>query len=111
MPKTMPKPTREKNRWIKPILKKEKTIKQTSKIYPFSERSLKYWLADYRKQGMKGLENKSTRPKSHPNETPIRTKEKIIELRKKTLSMCLKDWIRSDIFSSQPWIALIGDDI
>jgi transposase InsO family protein len=74
----------EKYRWIKPILDKEITIKQMAKVCPFSERSLKYWLSNYRKQGMSGLANKSTRPKSHPNETPIREKERIIEMRKET---------------------------
>lgn len=86
----MPKSTKEeKYRWIKPILKEEITIKEMSEICPFSERALKYWLANYRKHGMKGLENISTRPKSHPRETPIRIKEKIIELRKKT-KLCAK---------------------
>ena len=86
----MPKSTREeKIRWIKPILKKEITIKKMSEICPFSERALKDWLAKYRKHGMKGLENKSTRPKSHPLETPIRIKERIIALRKET-GLCAK---------------------
>lgn len=90
MPKTMPKSTQEeKYRWIKPILGKEITIKQMSRVCPFSERSLKYWLAGFKKYGMAGLENKSTRPKSHPNETPIRVKERIIELRKQT-KLCAK---------------------
>jgi transposase InsO family protein len=83
--KIMPNSTQEeKYRWIKPILDKEITIKQMAKVCPFSERSLKYWLSNYRKQGMSGLANKSTRPKSHPNETPIREKERIIEMRKET---------------------------
>lgn len=88
--KTMPKSTKEeKYRWIKPILDKEITIKNMSKVCPFSERSLKYWLANYHKYGMDGLENKSTRPKTQPNETPIRIKERIIELRKET-NLCAK---------------------
>ena len=83
--KTMPKSTKEeKFRWIKPILEKEISIKDMSKICPFSERTLKYWLANFRKYGLEGLENKSTRPKTNPNETPIRVKERIIELRKET---------------------------
>lgn len=81
--KTMPKSTKEeKYRWIKPILDKEISIKDMAKVCPFSERSLKNWLAAFRKFGMEGLENKSTRPKSNPNETPIRIKERIIEIRK-----------------------------
>ncbi len=81
--KTMPKSTKEeKYRWIKPILEKETSISDMSKVCPFSIRSLKYWLADFRESGMEGLENKSTRPKTNPHETPIRIKERIIEIRK-----------------------------
>jgi len=83
--KTMPKSTKEeKYRWIKPILGKEIAIKNMAKVCPFSERSIKYWLKNYREKGMCGLENKSTKPKSNPKETPIRIKERVIELRKET---------------------------
>lgn len=86
----MPNSTQEeKYRWIKPILDGEISIKDMAKVCPFSERAVKYWLAAYRKRGVEGLENKSTRPKSHPKETPIRTKERIIELRKAT-GLCAK---------------------
>jgi len=65
--KTMPNSTQEeKYRWIKPILENEITIKDMAKVCPFSERALKYWLANYRKHGITGLENKSTRPKTYP---------------------------------------------
>ncbi len=86
----MPKSTKEeKYRWIKPILNGEMTIKLMAAVCPFSERALKYWLADFREHGIAGLENRSTRPKSQPNETPIRIKERIIELRKET-KLCAK---------------------
>jgi transposase InsO family protein len=79
----MPKTTsEEKYRWIKPILNKEITIKNMAKVCPFSERSLKYWLSRFRENGIKGLDNKSRRPKTNLKETSIRIKEKIIELRK-----------------------------
>ncbi len=79
----MPKSTKEeKYRWIKPILDKEVSIKDTAKVCPFSERSLKYWLSAFRTRGINGLENRSRRPKSNPKETLIRVKERIIELRK-----------------------------
>ena len=81
--KIMPKSTKEeKYRWIKPILDKEISMKDMAKVCPFSERSLKNWLAAFRELGMEGLENKSTKPKSNLNETPIRLKERIIEIRK-----------------------------
>lgn len=86
----MPNSTKEeKYRWIKPILDREITIKRMSRVCPFSERTLKYWLANFRQGGLDGLANKSTRPKSHPGETPIRIKERIIELRK-TTGLCAK---------------------
>lgn len=83
--KTMPNSTKEERlRWINPILDKKISIKDMADVCPFSERTIKYWLSDYRKHGEQGLEPKSTRPKTSPNETPIRIKEKIIELRKET---------------------------
>ena len=87
----MPKSTKEeKYRWIKPILDKEISIKDMVKVCPFSERSLKYWLAAFNKFGINGLENKSRRPKTNPKETPIRIKERIIELRKEKNECALK---------------------
>lgn len=89
--KTMPNSTQEeKYRWIKPILAGEITIKDMAKVCPFSERALKYWLAGYRKYGLAGLQNRSTRPKTHPRETPIRIKERIIELRREKKKCALK---------------------
>jgi transposase InsO family protein len=83
--KTMPNNTQEERyRWIKPILDGEISIKQMTKVCPFGERTLKYWLARYRNDGMSGLNDKSRRPKSNPSDTPIWIKERIIELRKET---------------------------
>ncbi len=65
MSKTMPKSTKEeKYRWIKPILNGEMTIKLMAAVCPFSERALKYWLADFREHGIAGLENSKGKRKS-----------------------------------------------
>ena len=89
--KTMPNSTQEeKYRWIKPILEDEITIKDMVRVCPFSERALKYWLANYKGYGLEGLQNRSTRPKTHPGETPIRIKERVIELRKEKRRCALK---------------------
>lgn len=89
--KTMPKDTKEERyRWIKPILDGDIAIKSMVKVCPFSERTLKYWLANYRKYGLEGLAAKSTRPKTNPKETAIRMKERIIELRRETRFSALK---------------------
>ena len=88
--KTMPNNTiEERFRWIKPILDKNITIKQMVKVCPFGERTIKYWLSRYRQHGLSGLADRSKRPKSQPNETSIRIKERIIELRKET-KLCAK---------------------
>lgn len=74
----------ERWRWIKPIINKEMRIIDVAKICPYSERSLKRWVGAYRKGKMEALVPKSTRPKTQPNETPIRIKEEVVSLRKKT---------------------------
>jgi len=87
----MPKSTKEeKYRWIRPILDKEISIRDMIRVCPFSERTVKYWLSIFKKHGIEGLENRSTRPKTNPKETSIRIKERIIELRKDKKECALK---------------------
>lgn len=87
MPKTIKE---EKLRWVLPIYNKEIRLIDAAKVCPHSQRSLERWLAVYRKYGETGLEAKSTRPKTNPRETPIRIKERIIELRKEKKKCALK---------------------
>jgi transposase InsO family protein len=87
--KTMPNSTQEeKLRWLTPILEKRMKIKDMASVSPFSERAIKYWLKQYRENGLSGLENRSTRPRSQPNETPIRIKERVLELRHEMNDEC-----------------------
>jgi transposase-like protein len=84
----MPKNVQEERlRWVKPIVDKEKKLKEVLKVFPYSERTLKRWLQLYREGGESALIPKSTAPKTQPNETPIRVKEEIISLRKK-VNLC-----------------------
>lgn len=87
MPKTIKE---ERLRWVLPIATKDLKLKDVAKVCPYSQRSLERWVALYKKYGEVGLIPKSTRPKSHPRETTIRVKERIIELRKKTRKCALK---------------------
>ena len=80
----------ERLRWIMPIIKEEIRLCDVAKVCPYSERSLKRWKKNYLLYGEKGLEPKSTAPKTQPNETPIRIKEEVIEMRKKTRLCALK---------------------
>jgi len=72
----------ERLRWVLPIINKEIKLTDAAKVCPHSRRSLERWLAAYKRYGEAGLEPKSTRPKTNPRETPIRIKERIIELKK-----------------------------
>ena len=67
-----------------PIANKEVKLVDVVKVCPYGKRSLERWLAVYRQAGETALEPKSTKPKSQPNETPIRIKERLIEIRKQT---------------------------
>lgn len=80
----------ERLRWVLPIFKKEIKLADAAKICPYSKRSLERWVAAYKRRGEAGLEPKSTEPKTQPKETPIRIKERVIEVRKKTKKCALK---------------------
>ena len=80
----------ERLRWVLPVVRKELKLLDIVKVCPHSQRSLERWVALYKKHGREGLIPKSTRPKSHPRETKIRIKERVIELRKKTKKCALK---------------------
>jgi transposase InsO family protein len=77
-------PLEERLRWVLPIINKEIKLIDAAKIFPGGKRTLERWVAAYRKHGKAGLMPESTKPKSQPNETPIRIKERIVELRKET---------------------------
>jgi len=80
----------ERYKWLKPIIEKEIKLVDVVKVCPHSQRSLERWLSYYKQYGIKGLEPKSTRPKTNPKETSIRIKERVIELRKETNKCSLK---------------------
>lgn len=79
----------ERLRWVLPIVRKEMKLVDMAKVCPHGKRSLERWVAAYKRYGKKGLEPRSTEPKTQPNETPIRIKEQVIEMRRKT-KLCAK---------------------
>jgi len=82
-------PLEERLRWVLPIIRKEVRLKDVAQVFSGGDRTLERWVAIYKKSGEAGLMPKSTRPLSQPNETPIRIKERIIELRQET-KLCAK---------------------
>ena len=80
----------ERWRWVKPLINKEIRMVDVAKVCPHSIRSLKRWKKAYEGYGMKGLIPRSTRPKTQPNETPIRLKEEVLALRRETKLCALK---------------------
>jgi transposase InsO family protein len=79
----------ERLRWVMPIVNQEIRLIDATKVFPGGKRTLERWVASYLANGEAGLVPKSTRPKSQPNETAIRIKERIIELRQET-KLCAK---------------------
>ncbi len=80
----------ERLRWVLPIAQREMRLVDSAKACPYSKRSLERWLVAYKRKGEEAIEPKSTEPKTHTRETPIRMKERIIEIRKKTKKCALK---------------------
>ena len=73
-----------------PIIRKEVKLIDAAKVFPYGKRTLERWTATYKREGETGLELKSTARKTQENETPIRIKEHVIELRKQTKKCALK---------------------
>lgn len=86
MPETI---VEERLRWVLPIVTKQVKLKDVVTMCPHSRRTLIRWCQEYRKGGTAALLPKSTKPKTQPNETPIRIKEEVIALRRKT-GLCAK---------------------
>ena len=80
----------ERLRWVLPIVSGEVKLVNVSKVCPHGKRSIERWVAAYKKHGESGLDPKSTEPRSQPKETPIRIKERVIEIRKQTKKCALK---------------------
>lgn len=80
----------ERLRWVLPVVNNEKKLKDVLKVFTYSERTLKRWLAAYKSGKEKALTPLSTAPKTFKGETPIHIKERILEIRKKTKKCALK---------------------
>ena len=80
----------ERLRWVKPLAEGVVLIGEVMKVCPYGKRTIERWLAAYQKGGAAALEPRSTRPKTSPKETPIRLKERVVELRKKERLCALK---------------------
>lgn len=80
----------ERLRWVLPIIRKEVKLKDCAKVFPHGKRTLERWVAAYKQDGEAGLTPRSTRPKTHPQETLIEIKEKVIALRRKKKVCALK---------------------
>jgi len=79
----------ERLKWVLSIINKEIKLVDTVKVFPGRKRTLERWMSNYRKYCEACLIPQSTRSKTQPNETPIRIKERIIELMVK-INLCVK---------------------
>lgn len=80
----------ERLRWVLPVIGNKVRLVNVAKVCPHGKRSVERWVAAYKVGGETALEPKSTEPKSQPHETPIRIKERVVEVRKKTRKCALK---------------------
>jgi hypothetical protein len=80
----------ERLRWVLPIVNKEVKLVESASTCPYGKRTLERWVSLYREHGENGLIPLSTKPKTCTNETPIRIKERVLEVRKKTKKCALK---------------------
>ncbi|MDK2949254.1 MAG: hypothetical protein PWQ56_419, partial [Patescibacteria group bacterium] len=79
----------ERLRWVISIVNKEIRLKDATHLFPGGKRTLERWISNFKNYGEEGLIPNSTRPRTCPNETSIRIKERVIELRKET-RLCAK---------------------
>jgi transposase InsO family protein len=87
MPKNI---VEERLKWIMPLIRNEIRLIDLAKVCPHSERSLKRWKAAFKEGGESALIPKSTEPKTQPNETSIRIKERIVDVRGATRKCAMK---------------------
>lgn len=80
----------ERLRWVLPVIRKEVKLCAVAKVCPHGKRTLERWVALYHKNNEAGLVPRSTRPKTHPGETPIHIKEQVVALRQETKLCALK---------------------
>lgn len=80
----------ERLRWVLPIIHKEVKLVDSARTCPYGKRTLERWVATYKEYGEEGLVPTTTKPKTCRNETPIRIKERVLEVRKKTKKCALK---------------------
>lgn len=85
------------------------SVAQTCRYYGISRQIYYTWLHRYEEEGLDGLRDRSSRPKSSPNATKAEVVEKIIYLRKNyhfgplKISMYLKRYHDIDISDSGVW--------
>jgi len=80
----------ERLRWVLKRTEEKVSWGTLMKVCPYGKRTLERWIATYLKGGVAALVPLSTRPKTNPKDTPIKLKERVIALRKKTKLCALK---------------------
>ena len=76
-------PMDQKAQLIGDFLKDEFTITELHEIYSISRKTIYKWLARYKEGGFVGLDDKSRAPLTHPNATPPKIVDRIIDTRLK----------------------------
>jgi putative transposase len=73
----------ERVRFIGDVLRGEWTFASLCRHYGVSRKTGYKWLDRYEAEGASGLEERSRRPRSSPNETPVEVVAALVELRRR----------------------------
>ncbi len=68
---------------VRRILAKQETPRAAAAARGVSERTVRGWLARFRREGVAGLKDRSSRPQRSPRRTPQSTVERVVKLRRR----------------------------
>ena len=83
MPWKEVRPMDEKVLFLGDYLRESQTFTDLCRNYGVSRKTGYKWVSRYHKEGVEGLDNRSTAPKTQPHQTPYYIHKAIIQLRKK----------------------------
>ena len=71
---------------VRRVLERAEPVKDTAEAFAVSTRTAYKWLARYRRHGLDGLQDRSSRPRRSPSQTPPRTARHIARLRRQRMT-------------------------
>lgn len=86
MPWKMSSVVDERARFVLECERNEQTMTELCEIYEISRETGYFWLRRYRQRGVEGLRDLSRAPVQHPNQTPEKILQAVLELRRQHMT-------------------------